>query len=400
MDARFFVPSLINNQENNLLELDSKFSKDQNQPNKAFHNSQKRTSFQIILTLRTCCLVRTNLMTKLVLDYKNAFSYFSNDIKDKRSKNLYFCFTLPLKSFRYFNWGQNKEEHSEKSANEPSEEGNQQRIRISNESELFSHLENAARLASFAYCLDENEDEVAPGIRAKAELVRLSEQLVYINLYISGLDYSQEEWIKRPFHLVNHSTFENALIDTVFQTQFILAKDNIRQRLDQVLSREVTKGDLIQNINVIGHSVGGVYAVLTAISWISERTQNLPPIFVITFGQPRMGNIELAKILNQMILLNDLALIRVTHTDDYVPRLPIQKPHLLMHHEHEIWIKSECECPKETEIYFCQGRSLNYKAGIIEENQFCINGNSDQQLGKLAHNGPYFGYIMGTCQNL
>lgn len=67
---------------------------------------------------------------------------------------------------------------------------------------------------------------------------------------------------------------------------------------------------------ITGHSLGGAVAALCAFEM--QLLQDIPVDVVYTFGEPRVGNLDFAKLLNGAIS----RVYRVTHHRDIVPHLP------------------------------------------------------------------------------
>ncbi|PIO59138.1 triacylglycerol lipase, partial [Teladorsagia circumcincta] len=82
---------------------------------------------------------------------------------------------------------------------------------------------------------------------------------------------------------------------------------------------------------VTGHSLGGAMASLAASYIIAEEGVPSTSVKMVTFGQPRVGDYQYAKVHDTQIAYS----FRVTHWRDMVPHLP---PKFFMgyyHHESE-----------------------------------------------------------------
>jgi len=99
---------------------------------------------------------------------------------------------------------------------------------------------------------------------------------------------------------------------------------------------------------ITGHSMGGALATLLGLSY-----QNLGKSpFVITFGQPRVGNPAFANFVDTVFspldltdsqkLVNSSSLMRVTHGNDPVAHIPFQDWGY-RHHGGEYWIHKKRE---------------------------------------------------------
>ncbi|CAG8609990.1 2864_t:CDS:2, partial [Ambispora gerdemannii] len=91
------------------------------------------------------------------------------------------------------------------------------------------------------------------------------------------------------------------------------------------------------SIGVTGHSLGGALALLTGVS-LKVRIPALvsnDDLFVVTFGQPRIGNDVLARYFDKTISIH-----RIVHTTDLLPHLPPRSLGYL-HMDDEIWISDD-----------------------------------------------------------
>lgn len=111
-------------------------------------------------------------------------------------------------------------------------------------------------------------------------------------------------------------------------------------------------------IHLAGHSLGGAVACLAALELrVSLGWNN---VVATTYGEPRVGNQELARFINQVFGLDgglDLEgrpYRRLTHRNDPVPLLPLDewgyRPHA-----GEIFISKESLSPSETDVQTCVG---------------------------------------------
>uniref|UniRef100_A0AC34FQ03 Fungal lipase-like domain-containing protein n=1 Tax=Panagrolaimus sp. ES5 TaxID=591445 RepID=A0AC34FQ03_9BILA len=82
-----------------------------------------------------------------------------------------------------------------------------------------------------------------------------------------------------------------------------------------------------QNFDVTftGHSLGGALAALGALKAVIDQHRNGTNIHLYTFGEPRIGNSELAASFDDLLPNS----YRIVHADDIVPHLPAcKKDHL------------------------------------------------------------------------
>ncbi|KAH7326491.1 Alpha/Beta hydrolase protein [Stachybotrys elegans] len=111
-------------------------------------------------------------------------------------------------------------------------------------------------------------------------------------------------------------------------------------------------------IHLVGHSLGGSVACLAALEMKVSLGWN--GIVVTTFGEPRVGNYQLSRFVDEMFDLDgdtgleERSYRRVTHTSDPVPLLPLDewgyRPHA-----GEIFISKKDLSPSETDVYLCVG---------------------------------------------
>ncbi|KAG9300442.1 hypothetical protein G9A89_010067 [Geosiphon pyriformis] len=134
----------------------------------------------------------------------------------------------------------------------------------------------------------------------------------------------------------------------------------------------------------MGLGISGVYAIFAALMF-RQYSKGVPK--VVTFGQPRMGNIAFASFVD-----SKLEVYRITHADDQIPSFPSDK--LYNHLRMEYWIPKQNQCDCETkplEVYMC------FVKNSYAENPQCnlqfsfVNILNDRSV-KDSHWGPYFGY--------
>ncbi|KAG9286918.1 hypothetical protein G9A89_000047 [Geosiphon pyriformis] len=133
-----------------------------------------------------------------------------------------------------------------------------------------------------------------------------------------------------------------------------------------------------------GHGVGGAYAAIAGLSFVIMNLldSNLPlDISIGTLGQPRVGNIMFARMMNEIVRV-----IRITHYNDYFPHFPpIENESTIMqHHEREIWIEIDCNCSQNTDkvIWDCGQLEDNQEKKLVRIQQFIRERNVtlDKQL--------------------
>jgi len=149
------------------------------------------------------------------------------------------------------------------------------------------------------------------------------------------------------------------------------------------------KPDIINNFNILtdkyntnkifitGHSSGGAMSTLMAFDIITIYT-NYQISYLITFGSPRVGNIEFVDYMNSH---NDNS-YRVTHYYDMVPHLP-EEFFGYAHISNEIWYN------EENSIY----KICNDK---YEEDESCSNSCAPLHCTSTADHLYYLNVTMGN----
>ncbi|KAG9293174.1 hypothetical protein G9A89_010511 [Geosiphon pyriformis] len=206
------------------------------------------------------------------------------------------------------------------------------------------------------------------------------------------------------------------LVDEYWQNNFLRERESLFKRLSPVLDDNRFS---IYKIHFVGHSIGGAYAIIAALSWVFVPYYAIPDyplaISAITFGAPRVGNRIFARMVNQILNVE-----RITYFNDHVPHFPRRGVgnHLWEHSEIEYWISS-CNCSTEENngeysLYECIGyrypNVMHFYRGQLSyeklfqntvmsgENENCNAGQSiDNVPGNFIHKGPYFGITMNDC---
>lgn len=118
-------------------------------------------------------------------------------------------------------------------------------------------------------------------------------------------------------------------------------------------------------LTLVGHSLGGAVAALAGLDLLARGYDPR----ITTFGEPRIGNTPLVKYLDSRFALehqddqNDTQLRyrRVTHIDDPVPLLPLSEWGYAMH-AGEIFISKPSLSPDIADLSHCKG---DYDANCI-----------------------------------
>ena len=131
----------------------------------------------------------------------------------------------------------------------------------------------------------------------------------------------------------------------------LLAYYTIRQQLREILHKD-EKAKFI----VTGHSLGGALAILfVAIlayheeSWLMEKLEG-----VYTFGQPRVGDEQFGKFMEEKFRTHNVRYLRCVYCNDMVVRLPYDDRILLFKHFGTCLYFNSCyrgEVTSSTSIY-------------------------------------------------
>ncbi|KAG9304574.1 hypothetical protein G9A89_020138 [Geosiphon pyriformis] len=220
---------------------------------------------------------------------------------------------------------------------------------------------------------DKKNGEVIVSIRAKRKIM-------------DELDFSE-----RVNSLIDYLYVPGGLVDKEFYEMFELDRKNLIDDIQRLLNLKPH-----YRLCLTGHDIGGVFAIFAGLK-IQRKHPELH-IDIFTFGQPRIGNANFIRHLQ-----NSVYIYRITHTDDYVPQLP-PKTNILdgyWHSNPEYWISSEkCDCGTSFKTYQCLGEmvpGIKPETFYFTEHTNCNAGaqNPVRINGISSHNGPYFGYFMG-----
>lgn len=113
-------------------------------------------------------------------------------------------------------------------------------------------------------------------------------------------------------------------------------------------------------IHLVGHSLGGAVACLAGLEL--KVSMGFKEVVVTTFGEPRVGNYDLARFVDEVFSLDgernleERSYRRVTHRNDPVPLLPLEEWGYTSH-AGEIYISKESLSPSETDVQPCVGEN-------------------------------------------
>ncbi|KAG9289541.1 hypothetical protein G9A89_002314 [Geosiphon pyriformis] len=231
------------------------------------------------------------------------------------------------------------------------------------ESETFKQYLN---IEKNVICQTKIHDETISGLSVNTESTRL---LLAFAVYD---DKMKDEFIQNNNSFIPYPGISGAKVNAAFYKRFSRAargaSDNI---LKTFLNNE------IKTIDLIGFTYSGIFAQLLGLSLAPKVGKNIN-INIITIGQPRVGNVEFARALNQVATV-----YRITLGHDPTPRRPVEyEGEKYVHSGTEIWFKTS------DSAYFCTSGD---EAGESKE---CIN--------KPSSKGPnesktYFGISFDIC---
>lgn len=146
---------------------------------------------------------------------------------------------------------------------------------------------------------------------------------------------------------------DNCTVHMGFHASWVHTRPHILPELEKAKAFFPT-----YQLTLVGHSLGGAVAALAGLDLLARGYS--PQI--TTFGEPRIGNVALARYLDSRFNLNsdlpdnDTALKyrRVTHVDDPVPLLPLSEWGYAMH-AGEIFISKPALSPDIVDVAHCKG---------------------------------------------
>ncbi|KAK4616056.1 Lipase A [Fulvia fulva] len=175
----------------------------------------------------------------------------------------------------------------------------------------------------------------------------------------AAVDVSKDilQGIKGPFKRALPTPSEPKCLNCTVHYGFHSSWLNTRKRILVDLQEQIF---LYPNykLNLVGHSLGGAVAALAGLDFLARGWAPT----VTTFGEPRLGNINLVNYIDDRFNLTSAApeqdteirYRRVTHVDDPVPLLPLTEWGYAMH-AGEIYISKPDLSPDITDVEMCNG---------------------------------------------
>ncbi|KAK9696483.1 hypothetical protein K7432_012438 [Basidiobolus ranarum] len=180
-----------------------------------------------------------------------------------------------------------------------------------------------------------------------------------------------------PLDFVYPDSEKNTIVHGGFLKAFNSVSEDVISGLKKAIDQLPTNPEDYELL-VTGHSLGGAVAVLGAMEiknhllnpqsprCITSPTKTINPskIIIHTFGQPRVGNQNFAKLVYKTLSNSTISnnLIRVTSKNDPVPHLPPDS-FGFVHSPHEVY------------IHWLTGKTVSCNDGssaTISEDQDCI----------------------------
>ncbi|KAG9286547.1 hypothetical protein G9A89_014713 [Geosiphon pyriformis] len=283
----------------------------------------------------------------------------------------------------------------------------EQKVQVS-EATLMVFLKRMSIIANFGYCFSQNEiGKAVKGENIVADIWDMSVNNQRLVVYFAGPILSKSQWQSRKFHLTPPiQTDQQSLVDFHWLSHVEQMMPSLFEKLAKISQAKFPQ--VLLSVYFVGHGVGGAYATLAAMCFNRAliaggllKDLGFSPWHtrIVTFGAPRVGNLEFIKTLKRVIVFEKV--YRVTHWNDWLSREMLPKDPFL-HYEREFWLdyeKADCDCmsfKKKPILFKCIGR----KSGVIDENQECNLGTVDSEdpddIAKI-NLGPYFGTIFTNC---
>ncbi|KAG9285238.1 hypothetical protein G9A89_002134 [Geosiphon pyriformis] len=252
-----------------------------------------------------------------------------------------------------------------------------------NQIEVLEKYKRYAYYAMKAYCIPEL-DKIGPGIHAS---IKIKNEGIVLTIR-SSVKLNQLQWSSFPLQMIPYRRVKGAKVNKNFYEDFLGTGLRISKRIIKLI-----QASGIKKVFAFGHGVGGVYAIFALLELMN--LQKGLYLSAVTFGQPRIGNQLFAKYINDNII--NLNVIRVTHSDDFVPTMPPSTiSNIYEHNKLEMFINKNCDCDQE-EVFWCPGPEIQMPNNeyFMKESQHCNQKFS--RLESKSNNGPYFTIKMGSC---
>uniref|UniRef100_A0AC34QN24 Fungal lipase-like domain-containing protein n=1 Tax=Panagrolaimus sp. JU765 TaxID=591449 RepID=A0AC34QN24_9BILA len=151
---------------------------------------------------------------------------------------------------------------------------------------------------------------------------------------------------------------EAALVDAKYKVTLEVLWPNVEAALVDAKYKDYS-------VTFTGHSLGGALASLAALKTVLKEVRPANQIRLMTFGQPRVGNVELARKHNELIPNS----FRVVHAMDIIPHSPSCAKN---HNDPRVEPKDDskpCD-PNNTVHSFHHGIEIWYPTGMSDGSKY------------------------------
>jgi predicted lipase len=197
-----------------------------------------------------------------------------------------------------------------------------------------------------------------------------------------------EDWFNDLTVVMTPLNWDGTVGDEQVHLGFYQSYLSIRSQVltDGIFKLPRSEWDAIESILLVGHSLGGVMAVLAALDlkahykdWLDHKH-----VTITTLGQPRIGNHAFAKF-HQTHFPNMEDVLRIVHSNDIVPHVPPTTAGYI-HSMREVW--SVGQTPNSSKLCSIQD----------PEDPTCSNSLPFYNRSFPAHLSIW-NYTMGWCYN-
>lgn len=151
------------------------------------------------------------------------------------------------------------------------------------------------------------------------------------NRFLNGETYqSTSTWLEQDCGI-----FSSAVNCIKFHFGFLKTFDSLASQYEPELT-ELLVGKETYKLICIGHSLGGAMASIATLRLHHQLEIDFSRIELYTYGQPRTGNTNFAKYINENIAIK----VRYVNENDYVPKI-VSDNAGYQHHQVELWKKSD-----------------------------------------------------------
>jgi hypothetical protein len=184
----------------------------------------------------------------------------------------------------------------------------------------------------------EQEDDVEPGPNVKRQIILAFRGTVLprswlFNLRAVKIDYDVPDEFQHDFSDTSNRKMKNIIsrrpeVHKGFYKVTMSIFEQVIESINRLVAEWRHTGRLTDKtpveLVILGHSLGGAMAILTATEIVARKPKWLPmmKIKVYTFGQPRTGNAAFTRLVHLEEKKGYFSVVRITNTGDIVPFLP------------------------------------------------------------------------------